>query len=84
MVKICFGNKNFIQLMRKLKGLIIFLLGKGQVGGRGLSALMFSAMFPSIQDVSQVPNLFLKTFPITPPFLFHIVFPWFNFNVYNL
>jgi hypothetical protein len=85
MVKKKFGKKNFMQLMKKLKGLIFFPFGgKVRWGDQGLFALMFSTVFPSTQGVSQVPNVFLKTFPITPPFLFHIVLPWFNFNVYNL
>jgi hypothetical protein len=31
-----------------------------------------------------VPNVFLKTFLIAPHFLSHIVWPWFNFHVYNI
>ncbi len=60
MVTNCFGNKNFMQPMRRLKG--IFLLGLGGQGG-------FFCFYVCSHQVPQVLNVFPKMFPIAPRFL---------------
>jgi hypothetical protein len=85
----CFGNKHFMQQMRRLRGVFVFL---GDGPGVSFVFLFVLNVFPlsskvvpsGSQRVPQVPNVFPKTFPIAFHFLSHIIWPCFNSDVYNL
>jgi hypothetical protein len=95
MVTNSFGNRNFMQPMRRLRGLTFFFLGFFGRGG-GVGCFPYSqcvlTMFPSssqgvtlgFQNVPQVFNVFPNMFAIAIHFLFHIVWPGFKVPVYNL
>jgi hypothetical protein len=85
----CFGNKHFMQQMRRLRGVFVFL---GDGPGVSFVFLFVLNVFPlsskvvpsGSRRVPQVPNVFPKTFPIAFHFLSHIIWPCFNSDVYNL
>ncbi len=56
----------------------------GGGGGRFLCFFCSQCVPPGSQNAPNFTNEFRKTFPITPHFLSHIVWPWFNFHVCNL
>jgi hypothetical protein len=89
-----FGNRKFHATNEKAEeGLGFFLLGLGQKGE------IFLFFFKNVPKCShQVPKVFLSGFQVVPQIidvfpnmlpkslhvLSHIIWPWFNFNVYNL
>jgi hypothetical protein len=85
----CFGNKNFMQPMRSLGKVLMFFFWVFGGGWKGVF-LFFCVPIKFLRCSHQVfkmfPKfpmcLFFKTFSITPHFLSHIVWPWFNFHIY--
>jgi hypothetical protein len=73
-----FGNRHFMQPMRRLEALSFFFFLLGFVG-----AGFFWRSVPNVFPIcsQQAPILFPKMFPIALYFLSHIVWPWFNFHI---
>jgi hypothetical protein len=87
-----FGNRKFHAANEKVEeGIGFFLLS---FGGKGENFLIFyvpkcSHQVPKVflsgfQSVPQIINVFPNMFPESLHFLSHIIWPWFNFHVYNL